>query len=218
MEQRKKWSKGEKTAMTKRIVALLGGLALLSSVALGQETPTVDQIHNELRALKDRAVEAINKDNKDALLAEFAPDATFTGMNNDVVHGRDAIRSYYDRMMKSADRLIDSISTVVEADELSRLYAGNQVAVASGKADTHFKVVGNKEFDWPLRWSATLMRTDGKWSVVNLHVSANALDNPLLSVAVSSTKWFAAGSGLASLVIGFIAAWFLRRPAAIRKG
>ena len=96
---------------------------------------------------------------------------------------------------------------------MSQLYGNNQVAVASGKADAHFKLVAGKELDWPLRWTATLTRNENKWSIVALHFSANAIDNPLLAAASSFTSWIAAGAALAGLVIGYVIAWLRRRPA-----
>lgn len=204
--------------MARKTVARLGVLAFVALLTIGvygagaQETLSPEQIHDELRALKDRAVDAVNKHDKDALLRELAPDVTFTGMSNDVVHGLDKVQVYYDLMLASPTRFIKDMSVSVEADELSHLYAGNQVAVASGKAGAHFTLVAGKEFDWPLRWTATLTRNDNKWSIVALHFSANAIDNPLLAAARSFTSWIAAGAALAGLMIGFAIAWLRRRP------
>ncbi len=179
----------------------------------GQETLSPEQAHEQLRALKERAVDAVNKHSRDELFKELAPDVTFTAMNNDVVHGLDKVQAYYDLMLTSSGRLIEDMLLIrVEADELSHLYANNQVAVASGKADAHFKLVTGKEFEWPLRWTATLTRNDSKWSIVDLHFSANAIDNPLLAAATSTTLWTAATAGLGGLVIGYVIVRFRRRP------
>lgn len=208
--------------MARRTITWPGVLAFVALLTIGvygaraQETLSPEHIHDQLRALKDRAVDAVNKHDKDALLKELAPDVAFTGMSNDVVHGLDKVQAYYDLMLASPGRFIKDMSLTVEADELSHHYAGNQVAVASGKADAHFKLMAGKEFDWPLRWTATLTRNDNKWSIVALHFSANAIDNPLLSAANSVTSWIAAGAALAGLVIGYIMAWLRRRPAPAR--
>ena len=146
-------------------------VALTMFVAPGasaQKDPSLDQIHNELRALKDRAVDAVNKRNRDALFRELAPNITFTGMDNEVVSGLEKLQAYYDKTLASPSRLIREMTLKVEADALSQLYADNRIAVAFGKADAHFKLMGGREFDWPLRWTATLTRSDGKWSIVAL--------------------------------------------------
>jgi ketosteroid isomerase-like protein len=200
----------------------LAAVIVRSSPSLAQQPaaapPSVETLHIELRALKDRAVKAVNEHDKDALFKEMSQDITFTTMNNDVVHGLDKVQTYYDLMLTSASRFIEDMSVKeVEADELSHLYAGNQVAVASGKAAAHFKLVSGKEFDWPLRWTGMLTRSDNKWSIVALHFSANAIDNPLISAASSFISWIAAGVGLAGIAIGYILArlWW-RRPAVAR--
>jgi hypothetical protein len=105
------------------------------------------------------------------------------------------------------------MSLTVEPDALSELYADNRIAVAFGKAEAHFKMMGGSEFDWPLRWTATLTRNDGKWSISALHFSGNAIDNPLMAAASWFGRWLALGTGIAGLVIGFLIARLRRRTA-----
>jgi ketosteroid isomerase-like protein len=199
----------------------LAAVIVCSSLSLAQQPaaapPSVETLHIELRALKDRAVKAVNERDKDALFKELSQDITLTVMNNDVVHGLDKVQTYYDLMLTSSSRFIEDMSLKeVEADELSHLYAGNQVAVASGKADAHFKLVSGKEYDWPLRWTGVLTRSDNKWAIVALHFSANAINNPLISAASSLIFWIAAGVGFAGIAIGYILArlWSRRATAA----
>jgi ketosteroid isomerase-like protein len=190
--------------------------AVIACSSQGLAQQSLGQIHDELRTLKDRAVNAVNKHDKDALFKELSQDITFTFMNNDVVHGLDKVQTYYDLMLTSSSRFIEDMSLKVEADELSHLYAGNQVAVASGKADAHFKLVSGKEYDWPLRWTGTLTESDNKWSIVALHFSANAIDNPLISATNSFIYWIATGAGLAGIAIGyFLATLWWRRSGAV---
>jgi ketosteroid isomerase-like protein len=178
------------------------------------QTATTEQIHNELRALKDRAVEAVNNRNKDALLREISPNISFTSMNNDAIHGLDKLQAYYDQMLASPSRIIKAMTLKVDADALSQLYADNRIAVATGQADTHFEMAGGATFDWPLRWTATLTNTDGKWSIVALHFSGNAIDNPLMSAATSFGRWIAGGTGIAGLAIGLFVGWRRRQNTA----
>ena len=69
------------------VPVLVALMTLVAPDASAQKAPSPEQIHNELRALKDRAVDAVNKRNRDALLRELAPNITFTAMDNEVVHG-----------------------------------------------------------------------------------------------------------------------------------
>jgi ketosteroid isomerase-like protein len=201
--------------MTRGLIASIAALVLaMGAHGAAAQTATTEQIHNELRALKDRAVEAVNNRNKDALLREISPNISFTSMNNDVIHGLDKLQAYYDQMLASPSRIIKAMTMKVDADALSQLYADNRIAVATGRADTHFDMAGGASFDWPLRWTATLTNTDGKWSIVALHFSGNAIDNPLMSAATSFGRWIAGGTGIAGLAIGVFLGWRRRQSAA----
>jgi uncharacterized protein (TIGR02246 family) len=194
------------------LAVLIGFVAFTPApVALAQTSPSVEEIHNALRDLKARTVDAVNKQDMDALLRETAPDVVFTAMDNTVLKGPDAIKTYYAKMFSGAGKLIDSMTVTMEADDLSRLYADNQVAVATGSANAHFKMALGKEFDWPLRWSAVLTRQDSKWSVVNAHFSGNAVDNPLITASQAVTSWMPWAMAVGGLVVGFILSLLLRR-------
>jgi ketosteroid isomerase-like protein len=192
---------------------LVAWTVLVAPVASAQSNPSVDQIHKELRALKDRAVNAVNTRNRDALLGEMAPNVTFTGMDNSVVSGLENLRAFYDKTFGSESSVIREMTLKVEPDALSQLHADNRIAVAAGKADAHFKLRGGREFDWPLRWTATLARNNDKWSIVALHFSGNAIDNPLMAEITRFNRWLAVAAGIIGLVIGLLIAWIRRRRA-----
>jgi ketosteroid isomerase-like protein len=105
--------------------------------------------------VKQRLVDAVNKKDADALFAEMSPDIYFTAMNNDHVHGLKDGRAYYDRMLKGASSFLNNMSIMSEVDDPAKLYADNQVAVATGVSNTHFDIRGGLAFDVPLRWTAT---------------------------------------------------------------
>jgi hypothetical protein len=196
--------------MARKSIAGVGVIALVMLIGAhgaSAQNAAIDQIHSELRALKDRAVDAVNKRNKDALLKELAPNITFTSISNDLIQGVDRLGAYYDQNLTSPNRLIGKMTLTVEPDALSQLYADNRIAVAFGKADAHFEMVAGSKFDWPLRWTATLTNSGGKWSVVALHFSGNAIENPLMAATSAFLRWVAVGTGVAGLLIGLIIGW-----------
>lgn len=174
-------------------------------------TPAAEALHNELRALKDRAVAAVNKRDPDALMKELDPNIVFTAMNNEVVHGLEQAKAYYQRMLVGAGRILQDMSLTAEADDLTTLYENGTVGIAAGTSTAHFKLTAGPEFDVPLRWSATLHRANDKWSIASLHFSANVFDNPTLDALKGSTKWIALGSGLVALLVGFFFGRWSRR-------
>jgi ketosteroid isomerase-like protein len=197
---------------------LLGGLLGASAGAQAPQPaaapPAAAALHDELRALKDRAVAAVNKRDPDALMKELDPDITFTAMNNEVVHGIDQAKAYYQKMLVGSGRILEDMSLKVEADDLTRLYENNTIGIASGTSTAHFKLMTGTEFDVPLRWSATLHRANDKWSILSIHFSANVFDNPVLDALKWSTKWIAIGTGVVAIVIGFLLGRRSRRKTA----
>src|ERR1700704_1152068 len=98
---------------------------------------SVDEaIHNELRAVQRRLIEAVNKKDVDALFAEVSPNIEFTAMNNDHVKGAGPGRAYFSRMLTSSEKFLNNMSMTSEADALAELYADKQVAIATGIAKT----------------------------------------------------------------------------------
>ena len=195
-----------------RILPLLLVASLLHVLpaAAQKAAPPKDQaqlaaIHTELRAVKDRMVQAVNTKNIAALMADVTPDVAFTAINNDTVVGIDKVKAYYDKMLTGSSRFLNDFSMKAEADDLSRLYANNTVAVATGRADIMLDLRGGTgmKYTLPVRWTATLNRSNGPWKLAAIHFSADLSDNPYLTAMSTFWKWVAAGIGLAGLAIGY---------------
>ena len=176
--------------------------------------PAAETLHNELRALRDQAVAAVNKRDADSLMQVLDPNITFTAMNNDVVHGLEQAKAYYQRMLVGSGRIVEEMSLTVVPDELTGLYKNGTIGISAGSSVAHFKLATGSEFDVPLRWTATLHRSNDKWSILSLHYSANMFDNPILDALKSSIKWIALGVGIISILVGFfVGRWSRKRSA-----
>jgi hypothetical protein len=95
-------------------------------------------------------------------------------------------------------------------DELTILY-GPDTGIAFGSAVQSYKMANGLKLDAKTRWTATLVREQGRWLVASLHASANLFDNPLLSMAKRTAYW----AGGVSLVLGLIVGLAIGRR---RKG
>lgn len=175
---------------------------ILALSARAQEDPA----HNELRTVRDGLMKAMNAGDIEAQLAYFHPNAVVTWHNAVVSRGRDGIRQYLNEALHGPSKVVEKFGAEVKVDELSILYGGD-TALAFGSAQEHFTLAGGKSFDFPGRWSAMLVKEDGKWLVANLHTSDNIFDNPLLNAAKGATVL--AGGG--ALLIGGLAGFFLGR-------
>jgi uncharacterized protein (TIGR02246 family) len=172
--------------------------------ASAASAPASDEAtHNELRALRDRLLDALRKGDIERELTSFAPNAVVTWHNAEVSRGRDSIRRYLTRMLKGPNRVVDSFGADVDVDELTILYGGD-TGISFGSAVEHFKLASGRNFDLPARWSATLVKENGQWLIASLHTSDNLFDNPLLNSAKRTVGW-TGGIGLAlGLAIGLV--------------
>ena len=178
-------------------------LVFVGSVAQAQD----EAVHDEIRAMRDRAIAGFEARDVEALFAELDDRVIFTAMNNETVTGKDALTAYYAKMMDGSAGLVSDLQVAFETDALATLLAGNQAAVASGSVVAAFKMRAGLEFSVPLRWTATLSRDSGAWKIVALHFSANIFDNPIDS-ALRSYLWLMLAAALA---VGLVAGLVLRR-------
>ena len=94
--------------------------------------PSTETLHNELRALRERTVNAVNKRDPDALMKELHPDIVFTAMDTEVVRGIPEAKAYYQKMFVGAGRIVEGFSLTVEPDAAASLYENGRVAISRG--------------------------------------------------------------------------------------
>ena len=181
-----------------------GMLAMTANVVTAQ--PVEDPAHAELRALRDGLVDAVNKKDVEALLRHLHPDVVVTWQNAEVSRKPEGVRAYLVRMLQGSDRMVDDFSTNVAVDELTILYGGD-TGISFGSSRDHFKLRSGQSFDLNSRWSATVVRHDGRWVVGAFHASVNLFDNPLL---VGSQR-LALGGSVGALIVGIVLGYLMGR-------
>lgn len=197
------------------------GLCLLVTRPLGAAEPEAprpgdkkvaaeDPMHNELRALRDGLVAAVNKGDLEGILGYCHPNIRFTTPDAVMSQGVAGVRSYYEAKTKGPNRVVQSFSTHPTVDNLSSLYGG-ATAVASGTSVDHFKLTNGMEFDLKARWSATLVKENGRWLIANYHTATNVFDNPLLNAATKGLYWIGGLCLVVGIMIGLLVTWVLRR-------
>lgn len=162
--------------------------------------------HQELRKLRDGLLEAMNKGDLDGTLKFLHTNCVITWHNAEVSRGHDGVRDYFNRVMTGPNRIVDSMHCSVHVDELTSLY-GENTGICFGSSDEHFKLANGKELDVKGRWTATLIKENGRWFIASLHASTNLFDNVILDMAKHTAK-IAAG---ACLVAGLAIGWLLGR-------
>jgi ketosteroid isomerase-like protein len=172
-----------------------------------QTPPASDEAtHNQLRALRDSLMAAMNQGDIEKQLTYMHPNVVVTWHNAEVSRGRDGVRAYLKRMLSGQNKMVDSFSADVNVDELTILYGGD-TGISFGSAVEHFKLTNGTSVDLPARWSATLVKEGDTWMVASLHASDNIFDNPLLAGAKRLAYW----AGGIALLVGLILGVFLGR-------
>jgi uncharacterized protein (TIGR02246 family) len=195
----------------KKLTAALMYLSLAALPVSSQAPSAKDEaVHNELRALRDGLVDAMNKGDIERQLTYLHPNIVVTALNGEVSRGRDGVRAYFLKMTTGPNRVVESFRCEVTVDELTILY-GADTGIAFGSALQSYKLTDGLKLDAKTRWTATLVREHDHWLVASLHASANLFDNPLLTMAKRATYW----AGGIALVVGLIIGSLLTRR---RKG
>lgn len=187
--------------MKSRLLALL----LLLPLFAHAQAPE-DPAHAELRTMRDGLLAAMNSGDIEAQLPFLHPNVVITWHNAEVSRGTDGVRAYLKKQMTGETKQVDKFSVEAKVDELSIIYGGD-TAIAYGSADEHFTLTSGRTFALQGRWSATMVKENGKWLVANLHTSDNIFDNPLLNQFKGIMPWV----GGASLIMGMLLGWLVAR-------
>jgi len=172
---------------------------------------SAEDMHNGLRALKSTMENALNQRDIDTILQNIDENVVFTTMNGDVVRGKKQVKEYFVKMMTGPDRVIETVTSKFEADDLSILHEGN-IAVAFGHSDDSYTLTSGENFLVKARWSGTMqLRKDG-WKIISFHYSTNMFDNPILDVQRQVMIWITVGaSAIAAIVFFLLGRFFSRR-------
>lgn len=201
----------------------LSCLVLLPAGLHSQEESNEAQTHKDLIALRDGAVEALNKQDVDGLLKFVHPQLVFTApypeAGKEVRRGPAGFKAYYDELFTGPNRRATGMTTEVKVDDTSILYGGD-TAIAWGSSRDTYHMLDGSDFVVPSRWSGTLVREDGRWLIAEFHVSVNMFNNPLMGPALQKTAWAAGGiAGVVGLLLGAGAVLLLgRRTPATNAG
>lgn len=166
-----------------------------------------DAIHEQLRALREDFIAAVNAKDYDAVVTLLHPEVILTaqdGKKLSIIRRHDGVRKYLNRLLVGLTHGVDSMKLNPKMDDLPVLYFDN-TAIAFGSSQFQYRLVNGNEFDLKKRWSVTVVKEGDRWLLANLHVSTNLFDNAVLQTVSRMAIWLAIGSGAISLVVGFIA-------------
>lgn len=190
-----------------KTIGILLALALsgLASSAANMD-PAVEATHNELRALRDGLLDAVNKGDIERELTYLDTNVVVTWHNAEVSRGREGVRDYYNRLTSGPSKMVDKFSAEINVDELTILH-GENTGISFGSSVEHFKLTNGRSFDLKGRWTTTMVKKDGRWLIASLHVSTNIFDNVMLDLA----KKYAVRAAVIAFVAGTLLGWLIGR-------
>ena len=188
--------------LIKRILLTIA-VALCVPCSVFAQNPTEDPAHEQLRQLRDGLLAAMNKGDLEATLSFLHTNCVITWHNAEVSRGHQGVRDYYNRVMKGPNRIVDTFHCDVKVDELTSLY-GENTGICFGGSDEQFKLANGRNLNVKGRWTATLIKENGRWLVASLHVSTNLFDNVMLDLAKRSMGVIGAVCFAVGLLIGWL--------------
>ena len=156
--------------------------------------------------MRDGLLDAIKKGDIERELSYLHPNVVVTWQNAEVSRGRDGVRAYLNRMLNGPSKIVSDYKLDLNVDELTILYGGD-TGISFGGSREHIGLAAGASVDYPARWSATLVKDDGKWLVASLHASTNLFENPFLATAKRLMYIVSA----VTLVVGLIVGWLVGR-------
>ena len=160
--------------------------------------------HEQLRVLRDGITDAMNKKDVNGILTYLHPTVVFTTMNGDVARGHQGIRDYYAKMMSGPNRVVDSVIVKFNAEDLTSLYLNDSMGVCVGSTQDVYTLKGGQRMDINARWTATLIKEEGKWLVTAIHYSTNMFDNPILTAVQKTMMMVGMGCAVVGLLLGMM--------------
>lgn len=195
-----------KTPLLKRVLLCLSAM-LVAAGALAQDR---QQDHEELRAMLKTATEAISSKNLDALAPLFYSKFSITTVDQKLFTNLGDFKAYYESLYSSDKAPLKSIVFQPEADALTE-FVGENIGLSHGTSTDTYTFSDGDTRVMKSRWTATVFKENGKWKILNLHIGANLLDNPVVSSLKSYVYKTGIGAGIGGLIVGFAVAWFAKR-------
>lgn len=158
-----------------------------------------DPVHAELRAMRTNVINAISSGDIERQLPFVHSNVVVTWQNSEVARGHQGLRDFYAKIGKNAFK---GYSTPPTPDELTILH-GTNTGVSFGESVAQYNLFG-RPFEFRNRWTATLVKDNGRWQLASYHVSVNALDNPLINAAKRSLLAAGGLAGAIGLILGIV--------------
>ncbi len=192
--------------------ALLALLILLccSLPLVAEEADHAD--HEELRGILRGVESAINAEKYSDLAPFFHEHLRVTRVNQQLITTPAGLEPYFKEWI-GPDQYVKKLVMKLTADDLTEFYGtgDNRFGVVRGSGTEDYALKDGRHLDMKTRWTATVVRDQGKWKILSLHIGANFYDNPIVSQFQKANTTYGLGGLALGLVLGVGATLVLRR-------
>jgi ketosteroid isomerase-like protein len=196
-------------AKARRLGVALFCTAFLSlpAVVLAAEPATQTATDNStagLDRLRAALKDAYSRGDVETMTRYLHPDVVIIFPDGRVLKGRDALRGYYEQMLKGPNRRVESYTADPTVESRT---VHNDVGLSYGYMNDQYVLTDGKSFGLNSRFTVTLFKTpDGPsetdgWMIRSFHSSADAFDNPILIMVAKRVSLMA---GIGGLVVGLL--------------
>ena len=188
------------TRPARALCVILAGLALAGGARAG-DADAEKKDHEELRALLNLFTQSFNQRQIEPLIPYLHKNFTVTMVNQDLITTPDMLKGYLDRQFNGPAAPLKDVQIKPDADIPTVFFEGRIGINRGGSVDT-YTLKDGRSITLKTRWTGTAIQEDGKWKVLNAHIGANLIDNPILD-ALDQQKWLYAGvAGALGLAVG----------------
>ncbi len=193
---------------------LIGVVVIIFSICLTSNAQTAElgskADHDALRALKEKAVTAINSRDINALSSCMAKEFIFTAVDQTPLKSITEIDEYYKKNFDGPAAIVVSMKCEPVAEILTR-FTDNNTGICYGSNKEFYKLKSGSEVTMNTRWTAVVVRENGEWKVAALHSGINFMDNPLLNKVAKAGYTFLVVGLIAGIIIGILFMIIFRR-------
>ena len=182
---------------------------IMALVAASAQAEDRQQDHDELRQMLKTATDAMNSKNLDALAPLFYNKFSITTVDQKLFTNLADFKAYYEGLYSGDNAPLKSIMFKPEANALTE-FIGDNIGLSHGTSTDTYTFSDGDTRVMTSRWTATVFKDNGKWKILNLHIGADLLANPVVATLKSYVYKAGIGAGLGGLIVGFALAWMLR--------
>ncbi len=184
----------------------LGFLFCMLFVMNGSAFSAVEERHEDheaLRAMLRTGAEALNTRNVDALAPILYKEFSITTVDQKLFTDLPSFKMYFNDLFEGPGAPVKKIVFKPKADA-NTVFIDEKTGVCHGISEDTYTFTKGGTRVMKSRWSAAVYKDDDGWKLLSLHMSANILDNPLLTAAKKLLYQVGAGALIIGLLLGFV--------------